>query len=225
MQDVQLAKEFLHNYLDQDIQDHIDWNTLAPYDGSLIGENSKQLHADIVLQSQYKKHQVAVFIILNHERKLTPMLPIRLLAYKLGTLKRSIKQKQPKPTFIIHITWYKGRQRPDSYAQSILDYFTEWELAKQLILNPSQIVHAHEVSEDSLERHEKTDILEDMQITPKLLEWIETHGALVRKLADNKYVDRTLEYVSEIGYHSAEELLSSFSKVSEKLAARMLTTV
>ena len=227
LQDTELAKEFLINHLDQDIQKYIDWDTLAPYDASLVGENNKQLYADLVYVAKIKQHRAEVIIIFNHERKLTQLTPIRLLEYKLGALKRSIKQKQASPAFIIHITWYNGRQCPETYAQSILDYFTEKELAQKLFLAPCQIVHAHSLSADDIAKHEKTGILELFMRygdDPGLLEWLEANVEIAKKLENNKYLSRSLDYLTDIGCHKPEDILDTFAKISSKLKEAMLTT-
>ena len=90
MQDIEVAREFLLNYLDQDIRARIDWDTLALYDTSLIGEANKQLYADVMYTAQTKQHKSEVFFILNHQRKPDPLLPIRQLEYILGTLKTAV---------------------------------------------------------------------------------------------------------------------------------------
>ena len=59
---------------------------------------------------------------------------------------------------------------------------------------------------------------------PELLEWLEVHGDIARKLEKNKYINRSLEYVSEVGCHRLEDLLTTFEKVSAKLKETMLTT-
>ena len=38
-----------HYYLDKDIRERIDWDTLALYDTSLIGDANKQLYADVMV--------------------------------------------------------------------------------------------------------------------------------------------------------------------------------
>ena len=226
MQDIEVAREFLLNYLDQDIRARIDWDTLALYDTSLIGEANKQLYADVMYAAQTKQHKSEVFFILNHQRKADPLLPIRQLEYILGTLKKSIKQKK-QPAFILQLTWYNGKKGPYPYAQSIFDYFQEKELARKLLASPCPIINAHQISDQELASHQKTNVLELFMKygdNPELLEWLEVHEDIARKLEKNKYISRSLEYVSEVGCHRLEDLLTTFEKVSAKLKETMLTT-
>ena len=228
LEDIDIAKEFLLTYLDQAISKQIDWPTLAPYDVSLIGADNKQRYADVVYRAQTKKpSKTAVFFVLNHQRKADKLLPIRSLEYVLGTLKKTIKQGLVKPGFIVHMTWYNGQGKPYPYARSIFDYFADKELAKQLLYSAHQIITPAEVSDEELARHEKMAILglfmkygDDAQ----LLKWLEAHPQVASKLAEHKYIERSLEYVAEVGCHKLEDLLATFEKVSSKLKKTMLTT-
>jgi len=226
MQDINFAKEFLINHLDKYIRAQIDWNTLALYDPAVTGQYNKQLYADLIFTAKTKDHQAEVIIILNHERQLTPLYPIRVLEYKLGALKKSLQQKQSFPAFIVHLTWCNGRQQVAVH-KGILDYFSNKELASKLFLEPSQIVYAEDVPDEAIASHKLTGILELFMRyadDPTFLQWLEAHGAIARQLENHQYIDRSLDYLTDIGHYTPEELLTSLSKVSKKLEERMLTT-
>ena len=104
MQDIEVASEFFRTYLDQDIREVINWDTLELCDTSLIGENNKQLYADIIYKAQTKQYNEDVFLLFNHQRKPDQLLPIRALEYALGTLKKSIKQPQPLSFLLLGTT-------------------------------------------------------------------------------------------------------------------------
>ena len=196
MQDIEIAQEFLLTYLDKVISEQIDWNTLALYDGSLIGGANKQLYADVVYRAKTSKHKTDVFFILNHERKPDKLLPLRSLEYVLGTLKKTIKQQQKKPGLIIHITWYNGKRKPYPYARHIFDYFAEKELAQRIIFSSYKLINPHEIPDEELASHEQLGILELFMKhadNPKLLPWIEANRAIASKLAAHKYLKRSIE--------------------------------
>ena len=227
MQDIEIAQEFLLTYLDKVISEQIDWNTLALYDGSLIGGANKQLYADVVYRAKTSKHKTDVFFILNHERKPDKLLPLRSLEYVLGTLKKTIKQQQKKPGLIIHITWYNGKRKPYPYARHIFDYFAEKELAQRIIFSSYKLINPHEIPDEELASHEQLGILELFMKhadNPKLLPWIEANRAIASKLAAHKYLKRSIEYVVDVGHHKLADILTTFEKVSAKLEETMLTT-
>ena len=75
--------------------------------------------------------------------------------------------------------------------------------------------------------HEKMNVLE---IFPKYIDnpnfpqWLVDHPEIAHKLAQNKYINRAIEYMVEAGYHKYEDLLAAFEKTSQKLSQTMLTT-
>ena len=213
-------------YLEHEIQAQIAWNTLALYDTSLIGHANQQLYADVVYTAKTKHHNTDVFLLLNHQRKPDPLLPIRQLEYLLGTLKKSIQQKK-KPAFMLQLTWYNGPKGLYPYAQNILDYFQEPLLAQKLLYQTCKIINPHDFSDEELARHRQTNVLALFMkhaASPDLLGWLENHPAMVKKLAKNKYIKRALEYVADVGAHPLEDLLATFEKISSKLKETMLTT-
>jgi predicted transposase/invertase (TIGR01784 family) len=226
LQDIEVAKEFLQNHLPLAIQENIDWDSLTLYDISIIGEGNKQLYADLVYKAKTKQERTDAFFIINHERNPNALLPFKGAEYMLGTLKKNIKQKQ-EPAFIFHTTWHNGKKGPYPYPQSILDYFKEKDLAQQMLLHSGQVIHAHELDDQVLASHEKSNILELFMKygdDPNLLTWLEEHPEIAKKLEENKYIDRGLEYVAEVGCHKIEDLIDTFEKISEKLGKTMLTT-
>ena len=227
MEDVLVAKEFLMTYLDQDIQTQIDWDTLTPYDTTLIGGYNKQLYADVIYKAYTKKHRTELFFVINHERKPDKLTPIRTLEYALGVLKKSIKQKEGKPAFIIHLTWHNFKRGAYTPVKSIADYFEERELASKLLLQSCQIINPHELADEELIKHEHTNVLAlfmKYADDPNFPQWLVEHPAIANKLSENKYIERSIEYILDVGYHKYEELLLAFAKTSDKLKQTMLTT-
>jgi hypothetical protein len=213
-------------YTTPKIQKRIDWDTLEIYDISLIGDRNKQLYLDLAYKAKTKKKQTEVFFIINHERDANKLLPIKGAEYMLGTLKKTIKQKI-NPSFIIHLTWYNGEQSLHTYPKSVLDYFEERELAQEMLIHSGQVISVRELDDQLLASHEKIGILELFMKhadNPDLLTWIEANPDIAKKLAENKYINRSLEYVVDVGHHKIEDLIETFQKVEEKLGETMLTT-
>jgi len=224
MEDIHVAKSFLKAYANAKVQEQINWHTLELYDTSLVGANNKQLYADVVYKGQSKAGE-DIFLVLNHERKADRLLPIRRLEYKLGVLKKAIKQNK-QPALIYFLTWYNGQEVPYPYAKSIAEYFKLSALAEELFLQ-DEIIVAKEIPDESMYNHQASSSLElfmKHSDNPSLLSWLVSHPAIAEKLTATKYVMRSLEYLADVGYHTPEDLLTTFEKVSAKLKETMLTT-
>lgn len=175
----------------------------------------------MIYKAYTKKHCTELFFVINHERKPDKLTPIRTLEYALGALKKSIKQKEGKPAFIIHLTWHNFKKGAYTPVKSIK------ELASKLLLQSWQIINPHELADKELIKHEHTNVLAlfmKYADDPNFPQWLVEHPAIANKLAENKYIDRSIEYMLDVGYHKYEDLLWAFEKTSEKLKQTMLTT-
>lgn len=224
MEDIDFAKKFFQTpHINTEVQQEMDWDTLELWDTALVGENNKQIYADVIYRV-FTKDQQAAFIIFNHERKPDRTLPIRRLEYKLGTLKKAIKQHK-HPALIYFFTWYNGPS-PYPYAKSITDYFTHTQLAAKLLLE-DEIVVVKEIPDEDLAKHGEVNILEIFMKyadDARFPQWLVDHPQIAQQLANNKYIERSIEYLLEVGHHAEKDLLEAFEATSPKLAKTMLTT-
>ena len=157
MENIDFAKKFFKtDHINLEVQEAMDWDTLELWDTALLGEDGKQIQAD-VLYRVFTKDQQEAFIIFNHERKPDKTLPIRRLEYKLGTLKKTIKQNK-QPALIYFITWYNG-PAPYPYKSNITDYFTWSQLAAKLLLE-DEIIVVKEIPDEELAKQGEVNILE-----------------------------------------------------------------
>ena len=101
-----------------------------------------------------------MFFILNHERKPDELLPIKMLAYGLATLRKTVKQQQGKPAFIIQLTLYNGQKHPYPYARSVVDYFEHRELARKILFDTHQVIDLHAYPDEVLASHKQLSVLE-----------------------------------------------------------------
>ena len=223
MENIDFAKKFFQtDHINLEVQEEMDWDTLELWDTALLGEDGKQIYAD-VLYRVFTKDQQEAFIIFNHERKPDKILPVRRLEYKLGTLKKAIKQEK-ESALIYFITWYNG-PAPYPYQKSIIDYFTWRQLAAKLFLE-DEIIVVKEIPDEELSKHGEVSILEVFMKhvdNPNFPQWLIDHPEIAQQLAENKYIERSIEYLLEVGYHKEEDLVAAFEK-TPKLKEIMLTT-
>ena len=223
MENIDFAKKFFQtDHINLEVQEEMDWDTLELWDTALLGEDGKQIYAD-VLYRVFTKDQQAAFIIFNHERKPDKTLPVRRLEYKLGTLKKAIKQEK-ESALIYFITWYNG-PAPYPYQKSIIDYFTWRQLAAKLFLE-DEIIVVKEIPDEELSKHGEVNILEVFMKhvdNPNFPQWLIDHPEIAQQLAENKYIERSIEYLLEVGYHKEADLVTAFEK-TPKLKEIMLTT-
>lgn len=224
MEHIDFARKlFQTQHINLAVQQEINWETLELWDTTLAGENNKQIVADVIYRVFTKEAQEA-FIIVNHERKPDRTLPIRRLEYKLGTLKKAIKQHK-QPALIYFFTLYNG-PFPYPYERSITDYFTHKQLTESLLLK-DEIIVVKEIPDEELLKQGEVSILGiflKYADDPQFPQWLIDHQEAAQQLAENKYIDRCIEYLLEVGEHTEEDLLAAFEAAAPKLKQTMLTT-
>ena len=223
MENIDFAKKFFKtDHINLEVQEAMDWDTLELWDTALFGEDGKQIQAD-VLYRVFTKDQQEAFIIFNHERKPDKTLLIRRLEYKLGTLKKTIKQNK-QPALIYFITWYNG-PAPYPYKSNITDYFTWSQLAQELFFQ-DEIVVVKEIPDEELAQQGEIGILAVFMKhvdNPNFPQWLIDHPEIAQQLAESQYLERSIEYLLEAGHHKEEDLIAACEKIYQ-LKETMLTT-
>ena len=216
-------KLFETQHINPEVQQAMEWATLELWDTALVGENNKQIIADVIYRVFTKEAQEA-FIIVNHERKPDRTLPIRRLEYKLGTLKKAIKQNK-QPALIYFFTLYNGPS-PYPYERSIKDYFSHQQLAESLLLK-DEIIVVKEIPDEELLRQGEVSVLTiflKYADDPSFPQWLIDHKEAAEQFAENTYIDRCIEYLLEVSEHTEEDLLAAFEAAAPQLKKTMLTT-
>ena len=54
--------------------------------------------------------------------------------------------------------------------------------------------------------------------------WIKNNKTVAEEFAENRYIDRAIEYLLEVGHYDEDALEQAFKSASEKLKEKMLTT-
>lgn len=201
----------------------VDWNTLELYPTALFGERSKALYADVAYRAQ-THDQKRLLLILNHETNPDSTLSIRKLEYKLGMLRRAHKGKE-KPSLIYFLTWQSGDKIPANYPKSIADYFEDPQLAKELFLEDEVIV-AQELSDSMLLKSGEASILTVFMKyarSAQFLPWLMRNKKVAEEFAENRYIDRAIEYLLEVGHHEEKELEQAFRTASSSSRAKLIT--
>jgi len=227
LQDVEVIKKFLHTHLEQDILQEIQWDSLTPYDTSLIGAKGKQLYADVLYRALTKDSQAEMFFMFNHERKPSELLGIRVEEYILGTVRKSVRQRKQRPIFILCFTIYNGLRQPYPYPHSLIDYFANRELAKKILFNSHRLIDLSAYSDEELSGHGTLGAIELLMKhidNPNLPDWIRSHPSIIQKLESGDHLTRSIDYLVEAGHHSVEDLLALFEEISPKFKEGMLTT-
>ncbi|MEO1300983.1 MAG: Rpn family recombination-promoting nuclease/putative transposase [Bacteroidota bacterium] len=229
MAEPRIARPFLEKHMDPEVKDRVDFSTLQITDPSSLGQDYKQLYADVVYKALTKDTRREIFLVLNHERNPCLFLPIRILEYILGTVRKMFKLGPRKPAFAYHITLYNGRAKAYPYPKSIGEFFDEEDraLAQRLLLSSHKVVNLHDYTDDELSAQGEIGVFQLVLkhgSEPYFLSWLEQRPDLAHKIATDRNSDQLITYITEVSHKEPEEIRRIFADVSSKLESNMLTT-
>ncbi len=105
----ELAVDFFQEHLPESIVQIINFETLAPLNTSLIGENLKTSYSDLVWSVKLKNQEnVQISMLLEHKSHPDPDTAFQLLEYMALAYRKQRKEKK-KPELIIPILYYHGK--------------------------------------------------------------------------------------------------------------------
>ena len=224
MQDITLAKAFLQMRMNTLLRALIDWDTLEMYDTALFGHGGKALYADIVYRAKTRDGK-EVLLIINHETKMQREVPARYAEYKVGLVRKLVQQKK-SPLFIYFMTLYTGNRLSAAYPKNFLDYFEDADMAEKFFFN-DDFISLQEYTEEQFVEDTPFNILEVFMRYAQdagFPEWLINHPEVAERLAEDKHIERSIEYLLAVGHHKEAKLTDAFEKASEKLSKKMLTT-
>lgn len=134
LSDPAYAAAFFQGHLPPGIVAAIDWSTLALQPASFVRQSLQQSHTDLLYGVRMAGRDVLLYLLLEHQTSLDPLMPLRLICYVVEVLRRHAEtQGLPLPPvvpFVLH-------QGPDRWTVSTR-FFDLFELPRDLedVLRP-----------------------------------------------------------------------------------------
>jgi predicted transposase YdaD len=109
---VEVAKDFLNNYLPENIMKVIDVDTLEPQKDSFIYEELQEVFSDMLFKVNINNREGYVYILFEHKSYTSKDIAFQLLKYMLEIWEAKIKkEKTYKLPVIIPLVIYHGKDR------------------------------------------------------------------------------------------------------------------
>lgn len=107
---VEVAKDFLNNYLPKNIMNIIDINTLDPQKDSFINEELKEVFSDMLFRVNINKREGYVYLLFEHKSYMSKNISFQLLKYMIEIWETKIKkEKTDNLPMIIPLVIYHGK--------------------------------------------------------------------------------------------------------------------
>nr|WP_242843516.1 Rpn family recombination-promoting nuclease/putative transposase [Clostridium tetani] len=107
---VEVTKDFLNNYLPQNIMNVIDMNTLEPQKDSFINEELQEGFSDMLFKVNINKKEGYIYFVFEHKSYTSIDIAFQLLKYMIEIWESKIKkEKTDKLPMIIPLVIYHGK--------------------------------------------------------------------------------------------------------------------
>lgn len=109
---VDIAKDFLNNYLPESIMNIIDINTLQPQKDSFIDKELKEIFADILFRVDINNKEGYIYFLFEHKSYISKNISFQLLKYMLEIWETKVKNKKTDELpIIIPLVIYHGKDK------------------------------------------------------------------------------------------------------------------
>src|SRR5262249_15601627 len=143
------------------IRDMVDLNSLKLRNGNFIDESLRQKFTDILYSVSIKGRQGYIFLLVEHQSTPDEWMPFRIVCYLCRIMQEHIEQTQSKTLpIIVPMVFYHGKE-PYCYSTDLFDLFGEHkELAKDLFLQPFQLVDVQGIPDETLRERQLLGLME-----------------------------------------------------------------
>ena len=167
LNNIEVAKDLLKNYLPQPILKKIDLHNLTICPNSYISSELEENLSDILYKTKILGNKEDCYIYTLVEHQATPLwnMPIRIVQYQLAVIDSHIRQnpKQRKIPIVIPLLVYNGKKTPYPFSLDIFDLFHNQELAKKFFAKPTTLIDVTCMPDQKIKKHNIIGLLEFSQ--------------------------------------------------------------
>lgn len=159
LEDTIIAKEFLEEYLPQDLQTILNLETVKVEKESYVEPNLRRQLSDLVYSVRTKSDEEAfVYVLLEHQSKVDHLIALRLWKYMLLLCERHSK-KQTKLPLIAPIVVYNGKERYTA-VRDLWQLFSDPAKAKELMTSEYKLIDLQAMPQDEITRKKQLGMFE-----------------------------------------------------------------
>lgn len=105
------ALAFFQGHLPPAVVSCIDWRTLHLLPSSFVHQDLKQTHSDLLFSAQASGRKLLLYVLVEHQTSVDPLMPLRLLGYILEILRAHEKQHGLPLPVVLPLLIHQGPDR------------------------------------------------------------------------------------------------------------------
>lgn len=187
------AKEFLHEYLPQEVKNIVDLNTIKVQKESYIEPNLTKRLSDIVYSVNTKDNKDAfIYVLAEHQSSVDQLMAFRLWRYTLLLAERHIDKNEKIP-LIFPLVVYAGAAKYTA-PRNLWSLFEYPELAKKLLIEDHALVDLEAMSDDEIAKKKHLALFEYIMKHVRMRDMLKLWKSLFEKFPDAVIIDKEHGY-------------------------------
>jgi predicted transposase/invertase (TIGR01784 family) len=194
------AKEFLNEYLPDEVKEIVDLNSIKVQKESYIEPNLTKRLSDIVYRVNTKNDADAfIYVIAEHQSSVDQLMAFRLWKYTLLLAERHIKEQGKLPLIFPEVV-YSGTAKYTA-PKNLWSLFDNPDLARKLLSEDHAIVNLQAMSDDEIAKKNHIALFEYVMKHIHMRDVLKLWQNIFDKLPHAVFLDK------ECGYFYTENLL------------------
>jgi len=210
---IEVAKDFLAIHVPKDILAKFDLNNIELSNRTYIDPQLTEQLSDIVYKvKMLDGYQGYLYFLTEHQSYALPFMPLRIIKYQIAIMEDHLLQnpEATKLPIVFPIIFYTGDRKPYPYTLNLFDLFSDYNFAKQTLMNPAHLVDITQIDDEEIKTHTIIGLLElaqkhirDPDFSLIVNDLAQTITNIYNKCGSSKnlllYVECTLYYIISIG--------------------------
>ncbi|MBS0350785.1 MAG: Rpn family recombination-promoting nuclease/putative transposase [Proteobacteria bacterium] len=161
MEEPRVAHEFLSAHLPSEILTRINVQQVKMENHSFIDATYQETEADVIFSVPMKGGKGYIYLLLEHQSEIDPMIAFRLLVYRVRLMERHLKQYPDQPLPLIYsMVVYNGEQLWGKPIDLFDLFGAEKVLAKEWLFNPAQLLDLQRLTDEELSGRKWSGLIE-----------------------------------------------------------------
>jgi len=187
------AKEFLSEYLPQEVKSIVDFDTIKVQKESYIEPNLTKRLSDIVYSVNTKDNKEAfIYVCAEHQSSVDHLMAFRLWKYTLLLAERHLEDKGKLP-LIFPLVVYAGKAKYTA-PRNLWSLFEYPDLAKKILTEDHALVNLQATTDDEIARKKHIALFEYIMKHVQMRDMLKLWQNLFEKLPDAVIIDKDYGY-------------------------------
>lgn len=228
MSDVRVAKDFFYAHLPAELLQKVDLSTLKLQKESFVDDAFKTTEADVIYTVKLDGAPAYFYLLCEHQSNIDETIAFRLFVYIVRIIEMHLRQSPKTSLPIVYpLVIYTG-EKPWDAPREIFELFGEQrDLAKQLLLQPYQLVDVQCFSDEELQKHQWSGLVEFILKYRRLQnfeQYLETVFPWLNKIEihqGSSFVKIVLNYITRNNSVGAADKVLFIQKANQYLSEQL----